>query len=469
MCSLADRLFVPGDTRRNKESLSDLLLRHKHGVMSLRHMGGNAISKYRDGEWSAVRSPSCFCCWYESCVRASVRVIEGRGQMISRSVFRAAFRSNRGAIRANRRNHGRTMVFALVVSCLGLFGTSLVATASTTARRKQSPVQKGLAFYKGKTILVIDSGTVGGAYDLYARVIMPYIAQYLHASYEVEDVSEADGLPGQDQAASAPPTGLTAGVFQLFSSISKQIAGAQGLNFNVERLAWIAGDGLSTNVLAASSSSGISNISQLIADSKSGAASNKPVKMIISTTGSLASALPRALFGLLGINVEYLTGYSNVGAEASGLVRGDGQVTFIASSTLGPLIAGGQAKAIAITGKIPISTKYRSVEDVAPTFAQILKEYPPKTKANKILALALDDITSLPSGLLALQTGVAGYKIDAMRAAAAWAEKQPNFRSQMLADSLNPIVYNPVAAKSAFISSLKKEKGLGCYLAASCS
>jgi tripartite-type tricarboxylate transporter receptor subunit TctC len=358
----------------------------------------------------------------------------------------------------------------LVLSCCVILGLSSVAASGSTApHKKQTTLQKGLAFYKGQTIVVVDSGSVGGSYDLYARVLMPYVAQYLHASYEIEDVSEADGIPGQNQAASAPPTGLTLGVFQLFASISKQVAGVQGLTFNVNRLAWVAGDGVSTNVLVASASSGITNIAQLIADSKTGTADNNPVKMLTSTAGSLASTLPRALLGLLGINVEYVTGYTNVAAEATGLVRGDGQLTFIASSTLGPLIAGGQAKAIAITGKIPLGTEYRSVEDVAPTFAQIFKKYPPKTKAGRKLAAALDDITTLPSGLMALQTGVPAYKVDAMRAAAAWAEKQPDVRSEMLADSLNPKVYNPVQAKSAFISSLKKETGLACYMTATCS
>jgi hypothetical protein len=322
---------------------------------------------------------------------------------------------------------------------------------------------KGLSFYTGKTITVIDSGDVGSTYDVWARTLMPYVAKYLNATYEVLDVSEADGVPGQDQAASALPTGLTLGVYQLFSSISHIVAGVQGLNFNVQRLAWISGEALSTNILAASDSSGITNIAQLIADSKT-----TPLKMIVSATGTLSSALPRAALALLGVNVQYLTGYTTSSAEATGLLRGDGQLTFSGNSTLGALIAGGQVKALAITGKIPIGTLYRSAEDSAPTFAQLFKKYPPKSRAQKKLVTALDDITSLPAGLLALQTGVPGYKVDTMRAATEWAEKQPGFTSQMVAAGSPPKVYDPVAAKTAFIAALKTETGLGCYLTATC-
>jgi hypothetical protein len=297
---------------------------------------------------------------------------------------------------------------------------------------------------------------------------MPYIAQYLHASYEVENISTASGVPGMDQAAAATPTGLTAGLFQQFTSISHLVAGVQGLTFNVERLAWVAGDGLSTQVLVASTSSGITSMAQLMTQNKTAAASGSPLKMILGANGALDSAIPQTVLGVLGVHVDYLVGYPSVSEEATGLERGDAPLTFLPSSTVGPLIAGGQAKALAITGKIPAGTLYRSVESSAPTFAQLFKQYPPTTKAAKALATAVDDITNLPSGLLALQTGVAGYKVDAMRAAAAWAEKQPDFRSQMLADSLNPTVYNPVAAKTNFINSLKKEAGLGCYLSGTC-
>ncbi|HUY07050.1 MAG TPA: hypothetical protein VMU99_07320 [Acidimicrobiales bacterium] len=341
-------------------------------------------------------------------------------------------------------------------------------SGSTRPHRKLTPLQKGLAFYKGQTITVIDSGTVGGPYDLYARVIMPYIAEYLHASFKVEDISIANGVPGMNQAAAASPTGLTAGVFQQFTSISHLVAGVQGLNFNVERLAWIAGDGLSTQVLVASASSGITSVAELMSASKTAANSGTPISMILGANGSLVSAVPQAVLGVLGIHLHFIPGYPSVSVEATGLERGDAPLTFLPSSIIGPLITGGKAKALAITGKIPLGTLYRGVESSAPTFAQLFRKYPPKTKAQKAQASSVEDITSLPSGLLALQTGVAGYKVDAMRAAAIWAEKRPGFRSQMLSYSLNPKVYNPVTAKSAFIKSIKEETSLGCFLAGTC-
>lgn len=333
---------------------------------------------------------------------------------------------------------------------------------------KGSALQRGLAFYKGKTITVVDSGTVGGPYDLYARVLMPYVAKYLHASFEVENVSTAEGVPGMNQAASAPPTGLTLGVFQQFTSVSHLIAGVQGLNFNVERLAWIAGDGLSTQVLVAKTSSGITSMAQLLSEAKTAAAAGHPLSMIIGAAGSLVSAIPQAVFAELGLHVHYLSGYPGVSQEASGIERGDGELTFLPSSIVGPLITGGQVKPLAITGPIPPGTEYRSVEVVAPTFAQLFKRYPPKTKAEKSIASAVDSLTSLPSGLLGTQTGVPAYKVAALRAATTWAERQSSFRSQMLKYSLNPTVYNPVAAKSAFIKFTKKGQSLRCYLSASC-
>ena len=66
----------------------------------------------------------------------------------------------------------------------------------------------GKAYYAGKTVrMVVGSGT-GGGYDIFSRMIAPYLAKELGTTVIVENQPGAGGLVALNRLYVAPPDGL---------------------------------------------------------------------------------------------------------------------------------------------------------------------------------------------------------------------------------------------------------------------
>ena len=93
---------------------------------------------------------------------------------------------------------------------MGLFRAGLLAAvtaALTLAPAQAQDAEK--AFFQGKTIrMVVGSGT-GGGYDVYARLISPYLSKALDANVIVENQPGAGGITSLNRLYMSPPDGLT--------------------------------------------------------------------------------------------------------------------------------------------------------------------------------------------------------------------------------------------------------------------
>lgn len=350
----------------------------------------------------------------------------------------------------------------LVTAAVALCALSSTFSASAAQpKRPPTSLQKGREFYNGKTITIEVTGQPAGSYDLFARALAPYISAYLHATVNVADITAGTTTSAEDIEAGAAPTGLVAGVMQLFTPIASAITNTPSVNFNIAREAWINAEPASPTLIVALSSSPYTSISAIKH------ATTTP-KMLVGLPGSLASALARGLLGVVGAKVQFISGLANTAEEVLGLEQNDGQLAPLTLATAGPLLAGGLVKAVAITQIPPVETAYRQYVTSTPTFIQILKQYPPTAESVKKAAAALAFLTTSPQGLLTLPTAVAGYKVDALRAAAAWAYGQPGFKSQELTDGLSPKLINPLQAKQDYLASLKNDTALSCYILGTC-
>src|SRR6476646_6119903 len=84
---------------------------------------------------------------------------------------------------------------ALAVGCI----------ASASAARAQDAEK---AFFAGKTVrMVVGSGT-GGGYDIFSRMIAPYLGKVLGTTIIVENQPGAGGLLALNKLFIAPPDGL---------------------------------------------------------------------------------------------------------------------------------------------------------------------------------------------------------------------------------------------------------------------
>ena len=89
-------------------------------------------------------------------------------------------------------------------AALALAGFALVATG---AARAQSPEE---SYYKGKTVRIVVGYGPGGGYDVYARMIAPYLGKSLGTSVVVENQPGAGGITALNRIMTAAPDGVSA-------------------------------------------------------------------------------------------------------------------------------------------------------------------------------------------------------------------------------------------------------------------
>ncbi len=92
----------------------------------------------------------------------------------------------------------------LALCCGGLLLLPAVGSAASTTAKQPTALQKGLAFYKGKTVTFIIPSAVGGSVDQLGRDVGAEMGQYLHATFNYENIPTGNLIPGQDTLAASP-------------------------------------------------------------------------------------------------------------------------------------------------------------------------------------------------------------------------------------------------------------------------
>ncbi len=85
------------------------------------------------------------------------------------------------------------------------FGVALGAVCAAPSAQAQTDEA---AFFKGKTIRLLVGFGPGGGYDVYARMIAPYLAQRAGASVVVENMPGAGSMTAMNNVFAAEPDGL---------------------------------------------------------------------------------------------------------------------------------------------------------------------------------------------------------------------------------------------------------------------
>src|SRR6201999_1802072 len=88
------------------------------------------------------------------------------------------------------------------------------------------------AFFAGKTVrMIVGSGT-GGGYDVFTRLIAPYLAKTLGATVIVENQPGAGGLVALNRLYIAPPDGLQISLTNGTGAAFAQLTGDAAARFD---------------------------------------------------------------------------------------------------------------------------------------------------------------------------------------------------------------------------------------------
>ena len=115
------------------------------------------------------------------------------------------------------------------------------AAVSWTASASPGQAQDAeKAFYAGKTVRMIVGSGVGGGYDVFSRLIAPYLAKTLGTTVIVENQPGAGGLVALNRLYAAPPDGLQISLSQGTMAAFAQLTGDQAARFDLAKFTYLA-------------------------------------------------------------------------------------------------------------------------------------------------------------------------------------------------------------------------------------
>lgn len=174
----------------------------------------------------------------------------------------------------------------------------------------------GCESYAGETVTWVVPYSPGGGYDSYSRLVAPYLAERLGATVVVENQEGAGGLLAINNLAAASPDGNRIAIMNAVGAGGASLAGAEGVQFELEQLSYIGRLGASGHLWVTGGTNDIETHEDAIA--KSG--------LTFGSTGVGAADYVNAnlLIEIFGIDGRVVTGFP--GSEENELAVTSGEV-----------------------------------------------------------------------------------------------------------------------------------------------
>lgn len=207
--------------------------------------------------------------------------------------------------------------------------------------------------FEGETIDFVVPFDPGGGYDTYTRTIAPYMAECLGAEMVVRNEPGAGSLLATNSTAVAEPDGTRIQIMNMPGAISSQLAGAEGVRFDLNEFSWIGRIAAPREVVIAGKDSGLETFEDL-------ATADDTVQLVATGPGASDFIGANTLAQAFELEHDIATGFAGSQEATNAVIAGDADVHVMPYDTVLPVIEAG---------------------DVVPLvmFADELPEYMPET------------------------------------------------------------------------------------------
>ena len=228
-----------------------------------------------------------------------------------------------------------------------------MALAPSTARA-QSPAD----FYKGRNVDLYVGYSVGGAYDLYARVIARHLGKHIPGNPTIvpKNMEGAGSLRLANWLYRVgPKDGSALGTIGRGTAFDP-LLGSRGAQFQADKFTWIGSANNEVSVCVAWKTSGITSLEQTLSK-----------ELVVGGTGAAADTdqFPKILNGVLGTKFKIVTGYPGGNDVTMAMERGEvnGRCGWSWSSVLATHKRWVDDKSIAVLAQLSLS-KHPDLPDV---------------------------------------------------------------------------------------------------------
>ncbi len=173
-------------------------------------------------------------------------------------------------------------------------------------------------FYKGRTINLYIGYSVGGAYDVYARMVARYMGQHIPGNPTVipQNMEGAGSLRAANYIYTRAPKDGTAIATFARGAAFFPLMGLQGATFDAPKLNWLGSANNETSLCVAWGATGITTIDEL-----------KTREMTAGGTGPSDDTVQfvKVINGVVGTKIRPVTGYPGGGDVLLAMERGEVQ------------------------------------------------------------------------------------------------------------------------------------------------
>lgn len=181
---------------------------------------------------------------------------------------------------------------------------------------------KAEAYFKGKNITFIIPYSPGGGYDLYPRMIIPTLEQYVGASILPDNKPGGGALIGTNGIFNAKPDGLTMGIINGTGMTLSQMTQQKGVSYDMGRFTLLGRIAAEEEYIFVGSKSPYKDLQALLASG------DKQTKWVTEgKAGSPYYRLALVLDVLKLHKAKILTGYPGSAEANLAIVRGDADGT----------------------------------------------------------------------------------------------------------------------------------------------
>lgn len=217
------------------------------------------------------------------------------------------------------------------------------------------------AFYAGKTVRMVVGSGVGGGYDVFSRLIAPYLAKTLGTTVIVENVPGAGGLVALNKLYIAPPDGLQISLSQGTMAGIAQLTGDQAARFDLTKFSYLATVGAPPGLWLVAPESPVREVQQAV---------DKKMKWRWASAGGTSGLGIGAAFTCeaLKLDCHIVQGYKSSADAGLAVTRGEMDAVYVPESSANHFVKSKQNWALATISR----TKSRFFQD-RPTIFEAAK------------------------------------------------------------------------------------------------
>jgi len=237
---------------------------------------------------------------------------------------------------------------------------ALMALAGLGLGPQQAAAQSQEEFYKGKNVRIVVGYGPGGGYDIYARMIAPYISKTLGANVIVENQPGAGGITALNRIATAPPDGLSFMLVNGLGAALSQLTEQTGVRYDLGKLSHLGTVSASPWVWLVSSNSPFKTPQDVL---------NNKKRFMWSSSGPIDGLSDGADFTCAALNLEcsIVLGYPGSNEAALAVAKDEMDMIYVSDTSANNYVKAGQNRALATMRR----TKSRFFPDLPTIFEAV--------------------------------------------------------------------------------------------------